>query len=603
MTYRKEIDGLRAIAVLPVVFFHAGFESFSRGFLGVDIFFVISGYLITSLILKEKNSGTFSLINFYERRARRIIPALFLVMICCIPFAFYLMQPDALENFGQSLVSTALLSNNYLLYLTSGYWDLASEFKPLLHTWSLGVEEQYYLLFPILILLTWKFGLKIIFIIFFLLTGISIFHSYNLYIQSNLVFDNEGFLLLSARAWQILSGAMAAIILIQYKQNKFMKSDSINEFFSIMGICFIVFSIFSIKEMFLHEGIFSLLAVIGTLLVILFSKESTLLTRFLGMKYIVGLGLVSYSLYLWHQPIFAFTRIISLEKPSEYTFLVSIILALIISLFSYRFEKFFRDKKKISSKAFILSCLASSIFIVGTGLYFHFSEGFYKSYPELHSEELTEDYMNINDGYVLSASKFINKDFVDAEKKNLVVIGDSFARDFINMGESNNYFSEFELSLKNLSCFKNNDISPEALEESVDEADLVVITFRILRSEKERKCLLNQINYLLRSNKMFLVIGTKDFGYNINRPLKKKMYDYRATVSEEVLLFNHFLSETIPQSNFIDLLKLIADENNTVRLFTNKKKLISIDRNHLTYFGAKEIGKILFEDPLLTDLK
>ena len=149
--YRSEIDGLRAVAVIPVMIFHAGFDLLAGGYLGVDIFFVISGYLITCMILAQKSNNQFSYASFYERRIRRIIPALLIVMLFCIPFAYFMMQPDDLENFGQSLISTTFISNNILLYITSGYWDLTSSFKPLLHTWSLGVEEQYYLIFPVLL--------------------------------------------------------------------------------------------------------------------------------------------------------------------------------------------------------------------------------------------------------------------------------------------------------------------------------------------------------------------------------------------------------------------------------------------------------------------
>ena len=603
MTYRKEIDGLRALAVLPVVFFHAGFELFSRGFLGVDIFFVISGYLITSLILREQSLGTFSIINFYERRARRIIPALFLIMIVCIPFAIYLMQPDDLENFGQSLVATTLISNNYLLYLTSGYWDLASEFKPLLHTWSLGVEEQYYILFPILMILVWKIGLKIIFFTFLLLSSLSLVHFYNLSSQDNFGFNNESFLLLTSRAWQILFGAIAAIFLFKFKENKFLNSNLTSEIFSLIGIGCLIFSLFLFKENSFYQGVFSFSAVIGTLLIILFSKETTFSTRFLVMKYVVGLGLISYSLYLWHQPIFAFLRIISLEKPSEIFLLLSVVLALIISLFSYRLERVFRDKKAISSKAFFSLGLVCLLLIVGTGLYLHQSEGFYKTYPELENSELKGEYANTNDGYVISASRFLNKEFVYENKSNLLITGDSFARDFINMGESNGYFSNYELSLKELNCFNNNEISPESYKDSFNNADMVVISYRVLRSEKEKSCFLNQLKYLQSLNKEFIVIGTKDFGYNLNRPLKRKMYDYRALVSEEILLFNRYLIETIPEKNFVDVLGIIADKDNRVRLFTTERKMVSVDRAHLTYFGAKEIGQTVFEDPLLEDLK
>src|SRR5262245_4744949 len=153
MQYRREVDGLRAVAVVPVILFHAGFSAFSGGFVGVDVFFVISGYLITSIIMADLEAGKFSFMRFYERRARRILPALLSVMAATTPFAYAWMMPDEFKNFGQSLVATATFSNNILLALTTGYWALAAEFKPLLHTWSLGVEEQYYVIYPLVMIL------------------------------------------------------------------------------------------------------------------------------------------------------------------------------------------------------------------------------------------------------------------------------------------------------------------------------------------------------------------------------------------------------------------------------------------------------------------
>ena len=160
MKYRPEIDGLRAIAVLPVILFHAGFDFFKGGFVGVDVFFVISGYLITTIIILEISEGRFSILNFYERRARRILPALFFMMTACIPFAWLWLKPDDLKDFGQSLIAVSTFSSNILFWLESGYFDTASELKPLLHTWSLAVEEQYYILFPIFLILSWNLGLK-----------------------------------------------------------------------------------------------------------------------------------------------------------------------------------------------------------------------------------------------------------------------------------------------------------------------------------------------------------------------------------------------------------------------------------------------------------
>jgi peptidoglycan/LPS O-acetylase OafA/YrhL len=149
MTYRPEIDGLRAFAVLPVIFFHAGFEIFSGGFVGVDVFFVISGYLITSIILADIQKGAFSIVHFYERRMRRILPALFLIVAVSIPVALLYLVQDDLKDFFQSITAVSVFSSNILFWLESGYFETAAELKPLLHTWSLAVEEQFYLLFPL----------------------------------------------------------------------------------------------------------------------------------------------------------------------------------------------------------------------------------------------------------------------------------------------------------------------------------------------------------------------------------------------------------------------------------------------------------------------
>lgn len=158
LPYRPEIDGLRAIAVLPVILYHAGVPGFSGGFVGVDVFFVISGYLITSIILDEYENGGFSFVGFYERRARRILPPLFLVCLACIPFAIYSLSPRDLEEFARSLLSVCGFVSNFFFWSQSGYFDGPTELKPLVHTWSLAVEEQFYLVFPIALFLLLKLG-------------------------------------------------------------------------------------------------------------------------------------------------------------------------------------------------------------------------------------------------------------------------------------------------------------------------------------------------------------------------------------------------------------------------------------------------------------
>ena len=158
LAHRPEIDGLRAIAVIPVIFFHAGLKTFSGGFVGVDVFFVISGYLITSIILNDIKARRFSFANFYERRARRILPALFVMLTLCLPFAWAWMFPSELREFANSLVSVCLFYSNILFWHQANYFDVSSDLKPLLHTWSLAVEEQFYFIHPILLMLLVRFA-------------------------------------------------------------------------------------------------------------------------------------------------------------------------------------------------------------------------------------------------------------------------------------------------------------------------------------------------------------------------------------------------------------------------------------------------------------
>ena len=208
MKYRAEIDGLRALAVVPVIFFHAGFELFSGGFVGVDVFFVISGYLITTILIEDLENQRFSLVNFYERRARRILPALFFVMFVCIPFAWMWMLPSQMKDFSQSLVAVSLFASNVLFWRESGYFDAAAEEKPLLHTWSLAVEEQYYVLFPIFLFLAWRYGKKRVFWMIVAMASISL-------LLSEWGWRNKAtanFYLAPTRAWELFAGSIAAFI-------------------------------------------------------------------------------------------------------------------------------------------------------------------------------------------------------------------------------------------------------------------------------------------------------------------------------------------------------------------------------------------------------
>ena len=365
MKYRAEIDGLRALAVLPVILFHAGFDWFGGGFIGVDVFFVISGYLITTILIKDIEDKRISTIAFYERRARRILPALFFVMLVCIPFAWMWMLPDALENFGQSLVSTSLFSNNLLLMVTSGYWDLASEYKPLMHTWSLAVEEQFYIIFPIFLIFTWRLGKnKVLWLIIFVSLISFTLSEYGWRLNSNTNFYNS-----LTRAWELLAGSIAAFVAYQ-------KGIKNNNGLALLGLIAVLYSIFAFNEETPFPSVFTLVPVIGSVLIILYADNRTITAKILSTKILVGIGLISYSLYLWHQPIFAFARIYKQDIITDLESYIYVLLSIFLAFLTWKYvETPFRNKKNFSSfKIFNYSALMM-IFFISIGLYFHASDG------------------------------------------------------------------------------------------------------------------------------------------------------------------------------------------------------------------------------------
>tara|TARA_B110000503_G_scaffold57658_2_gene92364 strand:+ start:12919 stop:14844 length:1926 start_codon:yes stop_codon:yes gene_type:complete len=438
MKYRAEIDGLRALAVLPVILFHAGFEWFSGGFVGVDIFFVISGYLITTIIISEMAEGKFSIINFYERRARRILPALFFVMAACLPFAWLWLTPSDLEDFGQSLVAVSTFSSNILFWRESGYFDTAAELKPLLHTWSLAVEEQYYILFPIFIILTWRLGLKwvliLLSIVFLVSLGAAQWSAYNA--------PDAAFYLLPTRGWELLVGVFAAFYL---KYNTYLKSHSINQALSLLGFGMIVFSIIAFDKKTPFPSLYTLIPTIGTGLLILCAVPKTVIHKLLSLKFIVGIGLISYSAYLWHQPLLAFAKHVFSEEVPELLMLCLCLMSLVAAWFSWRFiETPFRNRKRFD-RASIFRLSAVGILMFSTiGLTLHFTNGLERLWLLSYSIEerriyeiikLNTDY-DMYDRMYSSNCKLWAKDVSDLPIAEFDQCSDRFGSPLVVLGDS-----------------------------------------------------------------------------------------------------------------------------------------------------------------------
>lgn len=581
MQYRREVDGLRALAVVPVILFHAGFPAFSGGFVGVDVFFVISGYLITSIILQDLQTGSFSLVHFYERRARRILPALFLVMAVSCVFAYTWMLPDELKNFGQSILATTLFSNNILLALTSNYWSLASEFKPLLHTWSLGVEEQYYILFPFLLMLGWTFFRKHLPAVLGVIAALSFAAA----IWGGFAKPELAFYLLPTRAWEILLGALVAFYLIS--KNGILHPGRRAQLLSALGLCLIVASVLVLGHNRTASGAYLAVPTLGTALILLFATEGTLVGNMLGRSVMVQIGLISYSAYLWHQPLFAFARIYAKDPPGIATYATLSVLALILAYLTWRLiETPCRNKKRVSRGLIFSSALVLSVLSVSFGTYL------YKSYGVLSRIYDVKAATNRDLDKVVYNSRvfqFKKDNFLDAEKLKVLVVGNSFGRDFVNMTLEN-------FDTKNVEIVYRDDLSEcifpfksEVAQALYSAADVIVFA----SGGATEDCVRGDVTFAQAKGKNLFYSGTKQFGYNLNWIIRlnpKDRPNQWNRLLPETLAQEKAMSQLVPADHYISLLKPIT-KNGDVPITDGEGRLLSVDRVHLTKFGAIYIGE------------
>ncbi|MEH6583835.1 MAG: acyltransferase family protein [Halioglobus sp.] len=378
--YRADIDGLRAIAVMSVLFFHSGSSIFSGGYVGVDIFFVISGYLITTIIVREIASDSFSISDFYERRFRRILPALTAVVLFSLLAGFFLLTPAYLMELGKSVIATTLFSSNFLFHSDAGYFDRAAEMKPLLHTWSLAVEEQYYIFFPLLLILIAKMDTRH-YLRWLLVLGALSFISCVVVTDSN---ASAAFYLIPSRAWELFLGSVLALNVLARTENRWAR-----ESLAVLGLGLIVYSVTCFTDDTVFPGIAAIAPTLGSALIIYAGiNGQTSVSRLLSLRPFVFVGLISYSLYLWHWPIIVYTKIYSIAEPEAVTTTVMFIATFLISVLSWRYiETPFRKRSLCGSKRSMLSASAiGSLVLVCGGLVVLLADGF----PQRYSQAIPE---------------------------------------------------------------------------------------------------------------------------------------------------------------------------------------------------------------------
>ena len=418
LKHRKDIDGLRGIAIIPVILYHLNVPFFSGGYLGVDIFFVISGFLITSIIHDNIKEQNFSLLDFYERRLRRVIPILYFILILSIPLTLINFIEADSRNFFESLFAVITFSSNFLFWLEEGeYFTRENSLKPLLHTWSLSIEMQFYIIFPLIIIILdkiKKFKIIILSSICFL----------SFLIANWLSFTNPdaAFYLSLTRIWELLLGSLCALLRISRKK---LKSKS--EYLCYISLIIIFLSVISFNDKTLHPSFFSLLPVLATCFLILYSEESKSFKKILQFGPLSLVGLISYSLYILHFPMIAFLGYIDVNLSNQVIFIFLFFLFL-TSYFSWVYiETPFRKKKKVSKKIFFNLYFSLSIILAAVGLSGHFlikdkTDDFVNNQFDSPRYSIKNSIMILGDShashYVWGLEQYFGKDKVDDLSSN-----------------------------------------------------------------------------------------------------------------------------------------------------------------------------------------
>jgi peptidoglycan/LPS O-acetylase OafA/YrhL len=625
INYRREIDGLRAIAILPVILSHAGFNLFSGGFVGVDVFFVISGYLITQIIIREKQSGIFSIRRFYERRARRILPALYFVLFICTFYSAIFLSPFDARDYYQSLAATISFCSNVLFYIeSSDYFGLAADYKPLLHTWSLGVEEQYYVLYPLFLIGSWRLGIRKIVVMLIVVAILSLIASQWAVINN----PSASFYLLPTRAWELLVGGFVGFYLIKNASSTVITK--YNQLGSAVGLLMIGASVFLFNKSTPFPGIFALVPVIGTAFVIIFANQDTLVGWLLGRKLLVGIGLISYSAYLWHQPVLAFARYYLLSDLSIVGALAAITLTFALAMQTWQFiEQPFRRNGVVSNNIFFKTIALVSLGLLCFSIYGHLSFGLQKAKLQLLSEnkrnfyvdQFTENLSKEKTVQSLDLNKYV-PDIKEGTHRKVLIIGDSMASDLylaLKLNDSlykNHLVRIYLLDDLNMDNFLNyvimqkHTVPPKSVD-TYERLKLLIannddIVLAANWSKETAAVSLELGNYLSSLNKIVYIvdafnifhISSSSYYFAKNEmPINDLDHFMFKRLSTNYLSIHNYMKTAIntdKKIHYVDKLSLFCDlSKETCTLFNEAALPLIIDEMHVSVEGAKYYGKAL----------
>lgn len=548
--FRADIQTLRALAVFAVIGYHLGITP--GGYLGVDVFFVLSGYLITQQLVQKK----YNLREFYTKRFRRIVPLSLLVTTLSLMVGCLVMLPDDLENLGQSVLATHFFANNWLLLVTSKfYWNNVNAFKPLLHTWSLGIEEQFYLIYPLLFLLSSKWKQLILFIASFV--SLLLFLSW----------PDEAFRFYSlpTRFFELGAGGIAASYAFGYRP-----------YFSWLSLVMIVLC-FSLPV----QSMGSSLALITVLSTVTILVHQPLSNKILANKIVLFAGAISYSLYMWHQPLLAFIRYTFAHELSIALVICYLIALILLSSITYFFiEQPFRNTTRISTRVVMISCLSLFLFSSIVTGYVLLRKGIIRDVPEL------DYYTNrppINHEAFNHRILTLPKTPSSSNQVHILIVGNSFARDWANVLLSSSLADSLDI------CYVTQ---LNELPEDLDWNAFDYIFFSAVTKEQVNTW---QQQYSFSLSKVW-VIGTKTFGPNMGIIYQKRNSDEYTKQVIKPDTYHVRLNQMLAYewgNRYINQMQVLNDGNGNIQVFTPQGKLISADGKHYTPAGAAYVGSLL----------
>tara|TARA_B100001173_G_scaffold308991_1_gene320409 strand:+ start:563 stop:2554 length:1992 start_codon:yes stop_codon:yes gene_type:complete len=644
---RKDLNGLRFISVIAVILFHSKISLFNSGYIGVDIFFVLSGFFITQILINEKiKFGNINIINFLNKRFRRIFPALIItILFSSFVIYFFLYSIEYADVVKKSIIASATYFSNLYYYQYFGnYFVQSSDYLMLFHTWSLSIEIQFYIFFAIFYFIIFKINffyryLKQIIISLLLFSLFCTQMGANLKTQFPFIENGDNFYFFNqpwwasfyfpvSRLWEFLFGSLAAV----YITNKQINS---NNFFSLIGIICIFISFIIFNDSILHPSIFTILPVFGTYLIIIYNHDQkSFLNKIIASKIFNWGGLVSYSAYLVHYPIFVFFRI-TLPNYFENILILQIILVFIISHYSWKLiENPFRSVNKISNKKFIIFLIFSYFIITCTVLIYNkYDEKNILKYNEIYpnydltvsnqTDQRKEYFNNIskkvefNKGSIMKSNKL----FSSKDTKKILILGNSHAEDLFSIFDQNkNLFNnlEFRFFRTQLSMFLNEKINRDKIDFFINDqlfkdSDIIIIStnYRVYgKYSKDFDALQNLFKIIKNNNKKLVLTSNSPFFRNYRSPVIDIVHRHKnIKISEEKINSELFKLIDKHKLKFNKKIKKFAEDNNIIYLdkmdfickkelkncysFTKYGKITIMDSYHYTLEGAKLFGEII----------